>query len=80
MPFAGGSGNGSAAGGGVPACNADAAGFVAVQLDFLNVVFKNPFDQRVSGFRMAPAVAGMGTDKTMGFSGAAEHLVMVHMT
>ena len=63
----------------VPATsNADAAGFISVQFDFLDIVIKNPFKQTVSGFRVAPPIASMCTDKAVGFGGALKGFVMIH--
>lgn len=78
MAFTGCPGRGPAIGGGVPACNADSAGFATAQLDFLNVIIKNPFYEKIGRLRMAPAIAGAGTGKAVGFGGTLEGLVMVH--
>lgn len=62
VTFAGGSrDSGSAVGSGVSSSDTDAGRFVAVQLDFLDIIFKNPFQKAVGGFRMAPAVFGSAT-------------------
>ena len=78
VTFAGSSGGGSTISGGVATSNADAAGFISVQFDFLDIVIKNPFKQTVSGFRVAPPIASMCTDKAVGFGGALKGFVMIH--
>lgn len=76
----GGSGERSTVGRSVAACDAVAAGFVAVEADFLDIVGKQPFDESVGDHRagIAPSVlVSTETDKAVTLSGGAEQLVMV---